>query len=72
MLFWTGIKRISHEILSEQNDLIHKKIDTLKDIKFMVNECKSLFLQKKFNPKEFGEILHRGWDQKKVSQLNHK
>ena len=66
MLFWTGLQRSSHKILSEQNDCMHKKIDTLKSMNKMVNECKSIFLKKDYNPKDLGEILHRGWTKKKT------
>ena len=67
MLFWTGFrKESSHKILNEQNSCLNKKIDTLSSISSMVDECKSIFLTKEFNPKDLGEILHRGWIKKKM------
>ena len=67
MLFWTGFrKESSHKILKEQNNLLNTKIDTLNSINAMVDECKSIFLKKEFNPKDLGEILHRGWIKKKM------
>ena len=66
MLFWTGIQRSSHKILYEQNEGMHEKIDTFKSIHSMVNECKTIFLKKEFNPKDLGEILHRGWIKKSM------
>ena len=67
MLFWTGFrKESSHKILKEQNNLLNTKIDTLTSINAMVDECKSIFLKKEFNPKDLGEILHRGWIKKKM------
>ena len=65
MLFWTGFQRSSHKILSEQNDSMHKKINTLKSMHKMVNECKSIFLKEEFSPIYLGEILNKGWIMKK-------
>ena len=66
MLFWTGFrKESSHQILNEQNSFLNKNIDTLSSMGSMVDECKSIFLKKEFNPKDFGEILHKGWIKKK-------
>ena len=65
MLFWTGFQRSSHKILSEQNDSMHKKINTLKSMHEMVNECKSIFLEEEFSPINLGEILNKGWIMKK-------
>ena len=45
---------------------MHDKIDTFKSIHSMVNECKTIFLKKEFNPKDLGEILHRGWIKKSM------
>ncbi len=67
MLFWTGFrKESSHKILNEQNDCLNKSIDTLSSMSSLVDECKSIFLKKEFNPKDLGGILHRGWIKKKT------
>ncbi|RMF94502.1 MAG: GHMP kinase [Candidatus Schekmanbacteria bacterium] len=63
LLFYTGKKRKSSSILSEQKKNISSFCDILSAMKSMVKEMKSCLM--KGNLDDFGKLLHKGWMYKK-------
>ncbi len=63
MLFYTGKKRKSSNILSEQKDNISTFCDTLSSMKSMVDDMKKCLVEG--NLDDFGRLLHEGWMYKK-------
>ena len=63
LLFYTGTHRDSSEILFEQRENIHERIEVLLEMKRLVFKAKDSILEG--NLDYFGEILHHSWDLKK-------
>ena len=66
MLFYTGITRDSTKILGEQKDVTNQedKTRSLLQMKEMTAQMEKI-LEEGVNPKRIGELLHRGWIEKK-------
>jgi D-glycero-alpha-D-manno-heptose-7-phosphate kinase len=63
MLFFTGLERVSSNILGEQKEKTHKNLDYLDEIVSLSGELRQNLL--KNDLRGFGEILHKGWVSKK-------
>ena len=63
VLIWTSIQRNSSDILYEQEKNISKNIDNIKSIKKLAYDFWDL-INKDFNPKNIGELLDKGWNNK--------
>ena len=59
--FWTRISRPSEAILSEQDKNNHKNTETLLKMRQQANDCMELLCREKFDIKEFGQLVHKGW-----------
>ncbi|MCP4160224.1 MAG: GHMP kinase [Deltaproteobacteria bacterium] len=63
MLFFTGLERISSNILCEQKEKTHENLEYLDKIVGLSEEIRKNLLEN--NLAGFGEILHKGWMSKK-------
>jgi D-glycero-alpha-D-manno-heptose-7-phosphate kinase len=68
LLFYTGITRPASSVLTEQKSNIDKKFETLKQMSDSVPEFEARLLKSDF--KGLGEMLHKGWMQKKTLASN--
>ncbi|MDP2943896.1 MAG: GHMP kinase [Candidatus Omnitrophota bacterium] len=64
MLFYTGITRKSSDILEEQHRITHHKLDSLRRMKDIAKDMKTILTRNK-SLDAFGELLHEGWFLKK-------
>ena len=62
MLFFTGIERVSSDILGEQKERTPENIDYLDRIVSLSDQLRACL--SKNNLEDFGEILHEGWANK--------
>lgn len=60
MLFWTGMQRDAGQILAEQKDNISERIEELRMLRDLAEQCRDLMLNA-FAPAQFGALLDRGW-----------
>ncbi|MCK4532049.1 MAG: GHMP kinase [Candidatus Aenigmarchaeota archaeon] len=63
LLFYTGIKRKSRDILSEQKKKSSKNIEILDKMRDLSFELKESLMKKDIT--RFGELLHKNWEYKK-------
>lgn len=59
MLFFTGIERVSSDILTEQKEKTFNNINHLDEMVSLSKELKNNLINN--NLSKFGEILHQGW-----------
>ncbi len=65
MLFFTGITRSASAVLSEQKSNTDRKRETLREMKKLATRGKEVLEQNR-PLKEFGDLLHQGWNLKKT------
>lgn len=63
LIFFTGITRLASQVLTEQKANISNKIDTLKAMADSVFEFRGRLLKEDYQG--MGQMLHKGWLQKK-------
>lgn len=63
MLFHTGIKRNSNEVLSEQKREINNRLDILNELKSLAYKGRDMLENGGYS--ELGSLLHEGWKLKK-------
>lgn len=63
MLFFTGIERVSSDILAEQKEKTFNNINQLDEMVNLSNELKNNLINNDLG--KFGEILHQGWLRKR-------
>ena len=63
LLFYSGIKRNSREILSEQKTTINERLKALSEMKKLAIEAKKAIIAGDFD--EMGKLMDRGWKVKK-------
>ncbi|MDP3794928.1 MAG: GHMP kinase [bacterium] len=68
LLFFTGITRLASSVLTEQKANIAEKFGTLEAMADSVLEFRSRLVAGDF--RGMGEMLHRGWEQKKTLASN--
>jgi D-glycero-alpha-D-manno-heptose-7-phosphate kinase len=68
LLFYTGITRKSESVLTEQKANINQQIDVLIKMRDLSYQAKEAVLRGDFD--EFGELLHEGWEYKKMLASN--
>lgn len=68
LLFYTGITRKSESVLAEQKANISHQIDVLIKMRDLSYKAKEAVLRSDFD--EFGELLHEGWEHKKMLASN--
>ena len=59
MIFFTGRTRKSEDILTEQKANIKERLESLKELKDMAHEGKTLITEGRLD--DFGRLLHKGW-----------
>ena len=65
IMFYTGQQRDSESVLKKQSKVNHKQFENLIRLKKLVNTSKKILLNKKFDIKKFGNLLHQNWEIKK-------
>ena len=70
VVFWTGITRLSWEILRDQNLRYLENVISLNKIKNQVIELKRLFEEKKISINKIGNLINEGWEIKKTLSKN--
>jgi len=71
MMFYTGISRSAHDVLSEQKDRTEENRDTLRSMKRLSEEVRDMITSGNFDG--FAAALHRGWIEKRklVSNISN-
>lgn len=64
MMFWTGISRAAHDVLAEQRENTHRKLDELTQLREHAHRLQRL-LREGFDPIAFGRCLDEGWQIKR-------
>ena len=70
IVFWTGITRLSWEILHDQNLRYLENVISLNKIKNQAIELKRLFEEKKISISKVGNLINEGWITKKTLSKN--
>ena len=65
MMFYTGQQRNSETVLKKQSNVNHNQFENLIRLKKLVNTSKKILLNKKFDIKKFGNLVHQNWEIKK-------
>ena len=65
MLFFTGFSRTAHEIAGEQIKKTPMIADELCEMRSLVDKAVIILNDPKKNIKEFGKLLHKGWEIKR-------
>lgn len=65
MMFYTGIDRDANGILNDQKNEYDNKIEILNNIRDLADNLKNELIYKGFNS-NFGNILYKGWKNKKL------
>ena len=67
MLFFTGFSRFSADIQKETKKKIKSNVDTLSQMKAMVDEAEKILINKKRNLDDFGTLLDKSWKLKRTT-----
>lgn len=70
ILFYTNIKRNSHNVLKVQQNINKLQFKSLNEMKDLVDKSKKIIINKKIDMMSFGSLLNISWNRKKKVNKN--
>ncbi len=70
ILFYTNIKRNSHNVLKVQQNINKLQFNSLIEMKDLVDKSKKIIINKKIDMMSFGSLLNISWNRKKKVNKN--